>query len=407
MPRLHFDNAFEGWSQFAEKACFNEGRSSSSSHTLPASLIQSHCKPVAFTSMSKTVSINDSKSMESARAIVGKLNASSTESLDDVRADIIRDLQSKGAVVDEAEEQLPPPRPRPVPTPRFCRERDYSTLCPQDWLVGTDSRTGRPSSCLAPLGFVPAQGCPTQFSGPRTTKEKRRLEDQCAIMWPCSERNNASINREIDEDGDFDGGKRDLSVPCPDGWGYFSDGSCRAPHRYSGPCLKKMHFLGYTRSMKAQWARQCNANWPMLVTNQKQRWRREFRKFGPPLWPRQCNRDYAAPCPAGWKLAETGWCHAPYASASEPSPHLVAFKLDDPKTCPDRIKTSRFSARMKAALSKHCGVDWPCQGESNTVTAATLAEASGAPALVPAKTVTLSTVPAMYLIGLEVGMFFL
>lgn len=199
-------------------------------------------------------------------------------------------------------------------------------------------------------------------------EDKRRFANDCAVLWPCQEDTAAAEAAGV--------GGADYRYPCPRRWGYFTDGTCRAPASYKGDCEKKRHFLGFTDHMKKNWAKLCDVQWPQMEPgvpshSEEKRKQEELlsrkRELGMDTYTPggHCEKIYdLEACPAGWILATSGWCHAPpgYGTGGEGEPEKIDFIVGKTE-CPSIVKTDGWSGDMKAAFERHCHVSWPCQGE--------------------------------------------
>merc|ERR1711957_23095 len=116
--------------------------------------------------------------------------------------------------------------------------RDYSA-CPAGW-----ADLGDGAHCKAPLGFEGLCDSIVQFGG-LAPIEKNNLASRCGAVFPCAGARPA-----------------DYSAPCPALWSLDSDGDCFAPAEYTGPCISRKRFLGFTQLEKSAWAIECGAGWP-------------------------------------------------------------------------------------------------------------------------------------------------
>eukprot|EP00928_Gymnodinium_smaydae_P051850 TRINITY_DN3548_c0_g2_i2.p1 TRINITY_DN3548_c0_g2~~TRINITY_DN3548_c0_g2_i2.p1 ORF type:complete len:415 (-),score=35.67 TRINITY_DN3548_c0_g2_i2:254-1498(-) len=270
--------------------------------------------------------------------------------------------------------------------PKPCKKTDYTQHCPQGWTEleppapqglfgGMRLPTTTPpgsGKCVAPSDYNPPAGmdCSTFMYANLSKKQKKIKEVFCQVKWPCD----GSANP-------------DYSQLCPSGWQYFTDGSCRAPFYYRGPCKNKMHFLGFTKRMKESWGQLCNASWP-----KPKKWYQFWRKPLPEtpeskdmkknvsesIWSGNCERDYMQACPEGWDKGAAGWCNARPGVASPDSVMKMTFVpgqvridrgflgLGKPRKvwlsqCPSAVKTERFTDDMKAAFAAHCGTQYKCK----------------------------------------------
>lgn len=119
---------------------------------------------------------------------------------------------------------------------------------------------------------------------------------------------------------------RDYSIPCPIGFvvvgvvrGNVS--SCAAGEAYTGPCDDA--YTLKSDASKALFAEQCGADWPC----------------------RQCLRNFAAPCPAGWDHDGTS-CNPPSTYNGPCRDDFSGF--------------TGFNVAMRQRWSTFCDAWWPC-----------------------------------------------
>merc|ERR1712183_261928 len=105
-------------------------------------------------------------------------------------------------------------------------------------------------------------------------KSQRALE--CGTEFPC------------------DGGlPQEYAKACPSLWREDLDHSCVAPGEYTGPCVGRKSFVGFTTREKKEWGRICGVAWPDRKPLQNDR---EVQRVVD--W-QSCPVDYSAPCPQG------------------------------------------------------------------------------------------------------------
>lgn len=160
-----------------------------------------------------------------------------------------------------------------LPTNDLACTRDYSKSCPIGWSFdGVDG-------CTAPEKYDGA--CPPTLKlGGMTPVEKSKKAAKCGTEFPCL---GACIE-------DFEG---DL---CPVGWDMDIDGWCVAGTTYSGKCVRRKRFVGWSAAAKESWAAECGLTFPckapMVKTIPK------------------CKPGFNSHCPDGWKMLG-GLCRAP------------------------------------------------------------------------------------------------
>lgn len=227
-----------------------------------------------------------------------------------------------------------PPSGRPPPCPRGT---DFGQPCPEGW---TESFM----SCRPPQGYVFSPACLQQTGGKNSfssylkADKKRKIELACSVGWPCAQQKFGMVP--------------DYDRVCPVHWINQPDGSCAADKSYDGPCKRIQNFLKFSDGMKATWAANCGASWPLALAKEP--------KIPGPLpdrsepseavWAR-CGRDYNFECPVTFRLDENGMCRAPDVYDFKGIGNCASFD------------SHRWTPEMKEAFEKSCHVAWPCKGE--------------------------------------------
>ena len=196
--------------------------------------------------------------------------------------------------------------------------RDYSLPCPEAWVDGGDGQT-----CLAPLGYVGACAGTLRFDEASTPETKRRQAFACDAQFPCK-----------------GACTPDFGAMCPSGWLSEGDG-CVAPAGYTGSCVGRKSFNGFSSAEKALWADRCGVSWPCRSAQG-----RSSRMGGGASLrrARACTEDLSVECPQGWhKLGAN--CVAPLAYAG-PCPSVASF--------------SNLTSMQKQLYSDICQSQWPC-----------------------------------------------
>eukprot|EP00931_Biecheleriopsis_adriatica_P034034 TRINITY_DN19699_c0_g1_i1.p1 TRINITY_DN19699_c0_g1~~TRINITY_DN19699_c0_g1_i1.p1 ORF type:complete len:354 (+),score=38.12 TRINITY_DN19699_c0_g1_i1:55-1116(+) len=228
---------------------------------------------------------------------------------------------------------------RPGKKPEKCqRGEDFSQPCPRNWTFVRAGPNG--SECQAPPNFWTANWFCQQKMGARQvlpgmleTYEKREISKKCWTQWPCKEL------------------EQDFTEPCPIGWSWLANGKCAAPINYHGSCPWEVNLLMYTPGMKATFAKNCGAAWPLAPKFQPPKplpppaHSPQHAPGEKPSW--QCKHDFRKPCPEGFSF-DGYYCHAGWDYEFRESLGCSKF---DPR---------RWTDEMKEAFGKHCHVWWPC-----------------------------------------------
>ncbi|CAJ1449327.1 unnamed protein product, partial [Effrenium voratum] len=140
--------------------------------------------------------------------------------------------------------------------------------------------------------------------------------------------------------------------------GMVKDGLCSAPYFYSGTCPFKMNLLNYTQGMKATFAANCNAQWPLAsrYMNKPQPTPARYPSHAPgqpPAW--QCTRNFNRTCPDGFNF-DGAMCHE---DGSYINPSMTNCAHFDAR---------RWTNQMKEAFGEHCHVWWPCKASQRSGT---------------------------------------
>jgi len=222
---------------------------------------------------------------------------------------------------------------------------DFAEVCPIGWTYVSSGQFG--PECQAPANFYTESGWCRQQLGPRQALaasldqwKKKEIYDECWVLWPC---------RDL---------KHDFRKPCPQGWTWEKDGLCSAPYFYSGTCPFKMNLLNYTQGMKATFAANCNAQWPLAsrYMNKPQPTPARYPSHAPgqpPAW--QCTRNFNRTCPDGFNF-DGAMCHE---DGSYINPSMTNCAHFDAR---------RWTNQMKEAFGEHCHVWWPCKASQRSGT---------------------------------------
>merc|ERR1712217_852405 len=114
---------------------------------------------------------------------------------------------------------------------------------------------------------------------------------------------------------------KDYSEPCPSGWEYLSDGTCKASPDYVGVCSAKQSFVEGSVVEKEEVELICGVCWPC-----------------------SCERDWAPPCPSGYSLIGNATCSADIGYEGQ-CEQLVSFK----------------DVHEKMAFAQRCQTSWACK----------------------------------------------
>jgi len=185
--------------------------------------------------------------------------------------------------------------------------RDYASACPKEWSDAGDGET-----CLAPLGYEGS--CPKTFAFGKSPSEKGQNAIACETEFPC-----AGVL------------PQDYSKACPASWVKDLDSACVAPESYSGTCVARKSFVGFTASEKKAWGEKCGVSWPARATLA------DRRKDAS----NACSADYTKACPQGWLLSGSS-CIATSAYEGECGMHMRAT----------------LSPSQKKAIEDACSVSW-------------------------------------------------
>ncbi|GAW82942.1 CPW-WPC family protein [Plasmodium gonderi] len=257
---------------------------------------------------------------------------------------------------------------------KACR-KDYSRPCAEGWHELRNS-----SQCIAPLSY--GGPCPRFLQIEDSTKQKKIMEQECHIFWPClfqCEKNYSLQCPEqwVPEDDricrplaiyegtcllshDFSNmtntqkeiwsNKCGTSWPCKPStqpifffflkgteWIKDKDGSCSAPTKYSGPCLSRVSLLNVDKDIKVALEKLCNLSFPCI---------------------KECEVDMNDPCPSGWFL-----------KSDEFGNPLNCLPPDNYEgLCGEETKfIGLISLEMKEQMAHECGVKWPCVSDVKLV----------------------------------------
>lgn len=181
----------------------------------------------------------------------------------------------------------------------------YDDICPQGWELQFGQACSAPKTYSGPCDHL------AHMSG-MSVADKKKFEATCDVTWP---------------EGTIDC-VHDYSAKCPFGW--FQSSVCLAPSTYT-TCGKVQNFDEKTPSEKADWAAMCEAKFPCKDRD-------------------ECEKEWAAPCPADWFAVNGG------ASCVKPSSYSGV--------CASVLHGLVFlSSQEKEAVAATCGVKWPCKSE--------------------------------------------
>lgn len=177
----------------------------------------------------------------------------------------IKDVVSKSFSRAAASEGLPPHDLSCV--------RDYGARCPSGWAFdGAES-------CQAPESYKGNCAPSMKFEG--TPAEKSSSAMECGATYSCMDACQE----------DFEGAE------CPLGWGLDLDSSCVAPSGYTGPCVRRKRFAGWSAAAKENWAAVCQLTYPC--------------KAPLAMGPSATACTPTSTCPSSWLEVSPGSCRAP------------------------------------------------------------------------------------------------
>jgi len=204
-----------------------------------------------------------------------------------------------------------------------CQEscvQNFKAICPSLW------RQVSPSVCEAPSNYV-GKCSRRVHTEAMTDIDKTEFGLKCGARWPCT----------------GPPGRVYLDV-CPEGWTMQFGQTCTAPADYEGPCGSFARMGGMGRPDKQAFEVACGVSWPSRGI--------------------ECERDYAAPCPYGWrKRFKKG-----KAECISPPTY---------KGC-SRVQTfGDLTPEEKQRWERNCRQRFPCFGEAVTKIPAPVAGANG------------------------------
>lgn len=145
-----------------------------------------------------------------------------------------------------------------------CQEnciQNFGAVCPSLWQqVGA-------SVCAAPSNYV-GECAHRVHTKEMTNQDKLDFGLKCGSRWPCT----------APPDHQY-------SDVCPEGWTMHYGETCTAPMEYRGSCGKFVRMRGLGKREKQILEAECGVSWPSAGF--------------------ACERDYAAPCPYGWRQRAT------------------------------------------------------------------------------------------------------
>lgn len=198
--------------------------------------------------------------------------------------------------------------------------RDWARPCPHGYLPQAipynEFREAPGITCAADLSY---QGeCEQQVIFKDET-EKRNFVERCQTSWPC---------KRVCQDG---------FAECPRDWSSVGGGLCSAPDSYKvHGCPLLRSFVGWSDSMKSDFARQCSAEWMCSEVVGVDR--------------QSCRQLNLSSCPLHWSVQDDHHC-APPLGAQGP--------------CTEPIGLNDMSAEQKIRWASACGVEWQCLGEKD------------------------------------------
>ncbi len=131
--------------------------------------------------------------------------------------------------------------------------------CPDGWTKLSGGKCKAPSTYNGPCDKI------SDFSN-TTDSQKRSWAKTCGVKWSSlPDPVHVSSGSESSESESSESSDDNIDVDCPDGWKGTSDGKCRAPSSYTGPCGGISEFSNYTNDQKWTWAKDCGAKWSGLL----------------------------------------------------------------------------------------------------------------------------------------------
>ncbi|SBT49625.1 CPW-WPC family protein [Plasmodium ovale wallikeri] len=186
----------------------------------------------------------------------------------------------------------------PNPEEEMC-EINYSEMCPEGWV-----NLGDGVHCISPVHYNGPCEKKVSFKN-ATPRSKYNFSTRCNVSWPC-------MGNCIE----------DFSKECPQNW-TLRKGTCYAPKRYKGICVRKKNFTHFSEAEKKIWGNICGVNWPCY------------------------DKDYnfSLLCPLKWKVQPDGkTCVAPDLYTGPCNHILYLFHIKDEE---------------KLFLKKICNIEWP------------------------------------------------
>ncbi|EDL46954.1 hypothetical protein PVIIG_01334 [Plasmodium vivax India VII] len=170
-----------------------------------------------------------------------------------------------------------------------CR-KDYARPCAEGW-----HQVNASQECVAPLSY--RGPCPRFLQMESKATQKRLLEGECRISWPC-----------------LDQCERNYSLQCPEQWAPEDEKTCRPLAIYEGTCLPPHDFSKMTDPQKKIWSNKCETDWPCMVRHASlcAAWGMPLCGSPPstlssacfsPISKASCKKDYSRGCPQvipGW-----------------------------------------------------------------------------------------------------------
>jgi len=194
-----------------------------------------------------------------------------------------------------------------------CQEdcpENLEEVCPSLWIeIGTNL-------CEAPRNYVGK--CASRVrTDAMSNEDKLNFGLKCGARWPCAAPP-AHVYTDV----------------CPVGWALQYGHVCMAPHDYEGSCGRVFRMSGRSDSDKQKLEAYCAVSWPKKE---------------------KCVRDYAAPCPHGWRERIKNGKVECVGPAENP--------MLGGDGC-SRVQTfSEKTPVEKQRFERNCGHRFPCRGE--------------------------------------------
>jgi CPW-WPC domain-containing protein len=125
-------------------------------------------------------------------------------------------------------------------------DRDYKTLCPNNFVNIGPVRGGTEQYCAADSRYHGPCRDEVYTFAKMSQMAKERWSEMCLAEWPCQRC------------------QRDYQAFCPWSWTHIGLGKCVPSSQYEGPCRDEMNFIGYNEDMLQLWSSECGAFWSCL-----------------------------------------------------------------------------------------------------------------------------------------------